>query len=220
MKHTVANTIEEAIGSAVEEARSGLLLTARAKTPCSAEDAKDIVGEAIARTLEDLQAEQPSFEDGIGANVKKRLFRQLYDVIRDVRRRAVMEPANVSIADGPAPEATETVDDWYRRLRPRIDLLSRKYKEVLFLKLDGYDNTDIGLMLRVHRNTIHNRICYIEHQIGARIPGGNSGGLETRLFDLLSRVSVYHAPNGASTWWCSNHPAERRAAVRCQPLNE
>ena len=214
MKHAVVNTIDQPIAVAVEEARSGMMLTARAKTPCSAEDAEDIVGEAIARTLEDLQSEPTSFEDGVGPAVKKRLFRQLYDVIRDVHRRAIMEPANVSIADGPAPEETETVDDWYRRLRPRIEMLSRKYREVLFLKLDGYNNADIGLMLRVHRNTIHNRISYIEQQIGTRIPGGNSDGLETKLFDLLSRVSVYHAPNGASTWWRSNHPAERRAAPR------
>jgi RNA polymerase sigma factor (sigma-70 family) len=184
--------------------RASLIRFACRKRPCSIEDAEDLVGESVRLALLIL----PQYDETTG---QEGLMRWLQGILRIVilrdRERTAQQVDIVPIEDAvdvPAPHPHSRRD----RLQPAIDCLPPKLRAVVCYHLDGYSQADIARLLKIHRNTVANRMELAEQALRVHF-GSFERALDFDLFDACARVSIYERPRDVWLPWRHNHPPGR-----------
>jgi RNA polymerase sigma-70 factor (ECF subfamily) len=130
----------------------------------SVEDAEDLVQDTLERALRNLHQFQP------GTNIRMWLFRIMYNLFVDRRRRRNAEPRNhhVETADLAAPEP-DPLEPWeqidHARVAATVADLEPQFRDVLELHLVSQTYREIGATLGIPPGTVGTRLLRARHKL-------------------------------------------------------
>lgn len=177
------------------------------KGPYSAEDAEDLVEEAICIALKKLGAiVVETSNEGLLLWLRGIL---IIVILRDRERRArsVKSVPLEAVAELPAPEPTVSPRE---ELLRNIDTLPANQAALVRDWLDGYSQAELAWRNRIHRNTVANRLHLAYQQLAMPTADGDHLTYSASLIDYCSRVTIYHRPVGVRPSWRHTHPPDIR----------
>ncbi len=130
----------------------------------SAEDAEDLTQDTFERALRNLHQFQP------GTNLRMWLFRIMYNLFVDRRRRRQAEARNDSLdaADLAAPEP-DSLEPWeqidHDKVAATLAGLDPQFRDVLELHLVPHTYREIGATLGIPPGTVGTRLLRARHKL-------------------------------------------------------
>jgi DNA-directed RNA polymerase specialized sigma24 family protein len=187
--------------------RARLLQYACRRRPCSADDAEDLVSEAVRLALLILGEYDPATgPDGLRAWSERILcIVILRERERDGRR---VHPEPIAAAAG-VPDRGP-IGDRQAMLRRRLVVLPPLQRDLVRDWLDGRTNRELAAAYRLHRNWIGEQLRRAFRGLRATVPAAQWFSFVESDFDACARVTVYRAPIGVWPSWRHSHPPERR----------
>ena len=198
--------ISEAVfGRAVSRMRPRLIQAARRLRRRGADDAEDLVSDALFVALTRL--DEVDAETGLPG-----LMRWLIRIMHFLARREQRNDA-ASVLSLPLSDAlTVTVNgdtDCPWRLRNTLSILPHHERLLVMDWMDGHTQRALAQRHRMHRTTVNLRLKSAFATLRAAY--ADAGALEEAfaLFAAGSRVTVYRKPQGVWLPWQQQHPPER-----------
>jgi RNA polymerase sigma-70 factor, ECF subfamily len=130
----------------------------------SVDDAEDLVQDTFERALRNLHQFQP------GTNIRMWLFRIMYNLFVDKRRRRHAEPRNDNVepADLAAPEP-DPLEPWehidHDKVTATLAHLEPQFRDVLELHLVSQTYREIGATLGIPPGTVGTRLLRARHKL-------------------------------------------------------